>query len=81
MSGKLSNFYFSGNLTSLVKLTLALLRTARYTEYSNISPCAALGGSQDKCAPSVDLAILMADGAPGKPGRHVLKAETYKENT
>lgn len=34
------------------------------------------------CAPSPDLEIFIADGAPGKPGRQVLKAETckYKEN-
>lgn len=33
------------------------------------------GGSHDKCAPSGDFEILIADGAPGKPGRHVLNDE------
>ena len=49
--------------------------TARYTLYSTISPVLVEGGSQDKCAPSADLLILIAEGAPGKPGKHVLKAE------
>ena len=40
-----------------------------------MSPVLVLGGSQLRCAPSVDLEILMAEGAPGKPGRHVLNAE------
>lgn len=35
------------------------------------------GGSHDRCAPSGDLEILIADGAPGKPGRHVLNDEHY----
>ena len=43
--------------------------------YSTMSPVLVLGGSQLRCAPSVDLEILMAEGAPGKPGRHVLNAE------
>ncbi|KAK2194273.1 hypothetical protein NP493_1g10012 [Ridgeia piscesae] len=54
---------------------VAALRTARYTEYSVIRPAVFWGGSQDKCAPSGLLLILIADGAPGKPGRHVLNAE------
>lgn len=33
------------------------------------------GGSHDKCAPSGDFEILIADGAPGKPGRQVLNDE------
>ena len=41
-----------------------------------ISPVEVEGGSQERCAPSTDLEILMADGAPGKPGRHVLNADT-----
>lgn len=41
------------------------LRTARYTEYSMISPVVLGGGSHDKCAPSIDLDILIAEGAPG----------------
>lgn len=49
---------------------------AKYTEYSNISPGRAGGGSHDKCAPSGDFDILMADGAPGKPGKHVLNDAT-----
>ena len=40
-----------------------------------MSPVLVEGGSQLKWAPSVDFEILMAEGAPGKPGRHVLKAE------
>ena len=40
-----------------------------------MSPVLVLGGSQLRCAPSVDFEILMADGAPGNPGRQVLKAE------
>ena len=43
--------------------------------YSTMSPVLVLGGSQLRWAPSVDFEILIADGAPGKPGRHVLKAE------
>ena len=43
--------------------------------YSTISPVLVEGGSQLRCAPSVDLDILIADGAPGKPGRQVLKAD------
>lgn len=46
--------------------------TAKYTEYSRMSPSVLGGASHDKCAPSVDFEILMADGAPGNPGRHVL---------
>ena len=49
---------------------------ARYTEYSMMSPAALWGGSQERWAPSWDLLILMAEGAPGNPGRHVLKADT-----
>ena len=41
-----------------------------------ISPVEVEGGSQERCAPSTDFEILMADGAPGKPGRHVLNADT-----
>jgi hypothetical protein len=40
-----------------------------------MSPVEVDGGSQERCAPSADLLILMAEGAPGNPGRHVLKAE------
>lgn len=60
------------------ELTLGceLERTARYTEYSNIPSAATWGGSQDRCAPSTDLEILMAEGAPGNPGKHVLKDES-----
>lgn len=36
------------------------------------------GGSHDKCAPSGDFEILIADGAPGYPGKHVLNDEAYK---
>lgn len=53
-------------------------RTAKYTEYSNIPSAATCGGSHDKCAPSTDLDILIADGAPGKPGKQVLNADSYK---
>lgn len=49
--------------------------TAKYTEYSKISPCIDGGGSHDKCAPSGDFEIFIADGAPGKPGRQVLNDE------
>ncbi len=52
------------------------LLTARYTEYSTMSPVEVDGGSHERWAPSPDLDTLMADGAPGKPGRHVLKADT-----
>uniref|UniRef100_A0A182M1T8 Peptidase M24 domain-containing protein n=1 Tax=Anopheles culicifacies TaxID=139723 RepID=A0A182M1T8_9DIPT len=37
-----------------------------------ISPVVDGGGSHERCAPSGDLEILIADGAPGKPGKHVL---------
>jgi len=50
--------------------------TARYTEYSMMSPVENEGGSQLRCAPPSALEILMAEGAPGKPGMQVLKAET-----
>lgn len=53
--------------------------TARQTEYSIILPEEEDGGSQDKWAPSADLDILMADGAPGNPGRQVLNADTYQQ--
>ena len=43
--------------------------------YSTISPVLVEGGSQLRCAPSVDLDILIAEGAPGKPGKQVLNAE------
>ena len=49
--------------------------TARYTLYSTMSPVEVEGGSQERWAPSADLLILIADGAPGKPGKQVLKAE------
>lgn len=39
--------------------------TAKYTEYSRISPWVLDGGSHDKWAPSPDFEIFMADGAPG----------------
>lgn len=55
-------------------------RTARYTEYSNMPSAATCGGSHDRCAPSTDFDILMADGAPGKPGKQVLNADSYKNN-
>lgn len=45
-----------------------------------MTPDAIGGGSHDRCAPSVVLAILMADGAPGKPGKDVLKAATCTKN-
>lgn len=51
-------------------------RTARHTEYSKILPEEEEGGSHERCAPSTDLEIFMADGAPGKPGKQVLKADT-----
>jgi hypothetical protein len=37
------------------------------------------GGSHDKCAPSGDFEIFIADGAPGNPGRQVLKGAGYKK--
>lgn len=43
---------------------MALL-TARQTEYSMIFPDVLGGGSQDRWAPSADLEIFIADGAPG----------------
>ena len=62
-------------LVSPADCVVALL-TAKYTEYSMISPVEVEGGSHDKWAPSGLLEILIAEGAPGKPGRHVLKALT-----
>ena len=47
-----------------------------HTEYSMMSPVDVEGGSHERCAPSPDLEILIAEGAPGKPGRHVLNADT-----
>ena len=44
-----------------------------------MSPVEVEGGSHERWAPSADLLILMAEGAPGNPGRHVLKAEIYAE--
>lgn len=41
-----------------------------------MSPFEVEGGSHETCAPSLVFEIFMADGAPGYPGRHVLKAET-----
>jgi hypothetical protein len=41
-----------------------------------MSPVDVEGGSHDKWAPSGDFEILMAEGAPGNPGRQVLKALT-----
>ena len=41
------------------------LCTARYTEYSIISPGVLGGGSHEKCAPLVDFDILIAEGASG----------------
>lgn len=59
--------------------TFELLRTAKYTEYSKISPWFELGGSHERCAAaSADFAIFIADGAPGNPGRQVLNADTLK---
>ena len=55
---------------------LCVLLTAKYTENSVIIPFVLDGGAQDIDAPSAVLLILMADGAPGKPGRQVLNAET-----
>ena len=46
------------------------------TEYSIMSPVEVEGGSHERWAPSPDLEILIAEGAPGKPGRHVLNADT-----
>ena len=43
--------------------------------YSTISPVLVEGGSQFRCAPSVDLDILIAEGDPGKPGKQVLNVE------
>ncbi len=54
--------------------------TAKYTEYSKMSPkVLLLGGSHEIKAPSKAFEIFMADGAPGNPGRHVLKAATYQK--
>lgn len=39
-----------------------------------------LGGSHERCAPSDDFEILIPDGAPGNPGRHVLNDEGWKED-
>ena len=41
-----------------------------------MSPVEVEGGSHERWAPSPDLEILIAEGAPGKPGRHVLNADT-----
>ena len=51
--------------------------TARYTLYSTMSPVLVLGGSQLRWAPSVDLEILMALGAPGKPEGRVSLSSRY----
>jgi len=42
-------------------------------------PFVLAGGSHDIEAPSTVLLIFMADGAPGKPGRQVLKADTSEK--
>lgn len=42
-----------------------------------MSPYELFGGSHEIRAPSKALDILIEDGAPGKPGKHVLNAETY----
>lgn len=62
-----------GPTTPKAAAAACALFTAKYTLYSRISPCVDGGGSQLKWAPSPLFVILMADGAPGKPGRHVLK--------
>ena len=49
-----------------------------HTEYSIMSPVEVEGGSHERWAPSPDLEILIAEGAPGKPGRHVLNADTWQ---
>lgn len=54
-------------------------RTARHTEYSKILPEDEEGGSHERWAPSTDLEIFMADGAPGNPGKQVLKADTWTQ--
>jgi len=54
-------------------------RMARYTEYSIISPKELCGGSQLITAPSLTLEILIEQGAPGNPGRHVLNAEICED--
>lgn len=41
-----------------------------------MSPVVDGGGSQERCAPSGDFEILIADGAPGNPGRQVLNGAT-----
>ena len=41
-----------------------------------MSPVEVEGGSHEMWAPSPAFEILMADGAPGNPGRQVLKADT-----
>lgn len=37
---------------------------------------ATCGGSHERCAPSIDFDIFIADGAPGNPGRQVLNADS-----
>jgi hypothetical protein len=44
-----------------------------------MSPWVDGGGSHDKCAPSGDFEILMADGAPGNPGKQVLNGAGCKK--
>ena len=55
------------------------LFTAKYTEYSKITPLVLAGGSHDMDAPSVVLLIFIADGAPGKPGKQVLNADASEK--
>ena len=43
-----------------------------------MSPVEVEGGSHERWAPSPDFEILIAEGAPGKPGRHVLNADTWQ---